>query len=187
VTGSGRYAITAVLASLLIGGACDRASSERSVTRIAEPDEVADEALMVALSRARNLHHKANVYLQAGDVAAAMAEVRAVLLVQFPPGHAEAEDVRQDARARLGKLLLGQGQLDEALHVVDEGIAAASRESFFVANLYTVRGEVLEARAAHLQDRPQRAAALHQAIAAFDRSNRINERIQKRLMQEMVP
>ena len=69
--------------------------------------------------------------------------------------------------------------------VVTEGIAQSQRESFFVANLYTVQGEIHEARAASLDaDAARKAAANDErraAIASYDHSIQINERLQKTL------
>src|SRR6185503_18124331 len=50
----------------------------------------------------------------------AIGEVRQVLSLPFPRGAPEADDVRNDARALLAKLLVNQGQLDEAARTVDE-------------------------------------------------------------------
>src|SRR6185436_3414384 len=106
------------------------------------------EDLMVALGQAKNHHRKAKVYMADGNLPAAIAAVRQVLSLPFPRGAPEADDVRNDARALLAKLLVNQGQLDEAARTVDEGLAQSQREGFFVANLYTVQGEIHEARAA---------------------------------------
>ena len=137
---------------------------------------------MIALGQAKNYHHKAKLYAGDGDAAAAIAAVRQILALRFPPGAPEADDVRNDARALLAKLLLGQGQLDEAMRVVTEGIAQSQRKSFFVANLYTVKGEILEARAAQLPP-DQAKDAKHQAIEAYDQSNQIDTELQKQLME----
>ena len=83
------------------------------------------------------------------------------------------------------------------MRTISEGLAQSSRESFFAANLHTVQGEVHEARAAQLEatiektaDDEQRkqiakevAAEKRAAIAAYDRSIKINEALQKRLME----
>ncbi len=75
-----------------------------------------------------------------------------------------------------------------ALAYRDAGLAAATRESFFVANLYTVRGEILEAQAATLDGAAAPADATRarelkrQAIVAYDKSIAINEALQQRLM-----
>ena len=159
----------------------------RPVTRVADPSGQAgliEQKLMVPLAQAKNFHHKAKVYMTDGNLAAATASVRQILSLSFPPGAPEADDVRNDARALLAKLLVSQGQLDEAARTVDEGLAQSQRESFFVANLYTVQGEIHEARAAQLDTGTDKAKAVEErraAITSYDKSIQINERLQKTL------
>lgn len=166
----------------------ERASDPAPTTRTADPTEVIGEELMLALSMAKNFHHKARVYMSDGKLASATASVREILSLRFPPNAPEAEDVRNDARALLAKLLIAQNQIEEAMTVVTEGIASSQRESFFVANLYTVKGEIFEARAAALDkndpaNKSRIDAEHHAAIEAYDRSNTINVAIQKELMK----
>lgn len=168
----------------------DSGRSGGSVTRVAQPEDVIDEGLMLALSQAKNFHHKARVYMSDGQLALATTAVRQILAIEFPAGAPEAEDVRHDARAMLAKLLVAQGQVDAAMSVVDEGLASATRESFFVANLYTVKGEVLQAQAELLTstgepaDGERAREVRRQAIIAFDKSIAINEALQKRIVGE---
>ena len=159
---------------------------ERAVTRVAEPDEVIGQELMIALAQAKNFHHKAKVYMTDGNFAEATAAVRQILSLRFPANAPEAEDVRNDARAMLAKLLVAQNQLEEAMRTVSEGIAQSTRESFFVANLHTVEGEIHEARAAELDREGQKAKGDDErraAIKAYDKSIQINEMLQKKLME----
>jgi tetratricopeptide (TPR) repeat protein len=160
-----------------------------SVTRPADPTDVIDRELMIALGQAKNFHRKAKIYMTDGNLPAATAAVRQVLSLQFPRGAPEAEDVRNDGRALLAKLLVSQGQIDEATRTVDEGLAQSQRESFFVANLYTVQGEIHEARAAAFMaagDSGKASAdeARRAAIASYDKSIKINERLQKKLLED---
>ncbi|MBV8762835.1 MAG: hypothetical protein JO257_36455 [Deltaproteobacteria bacterium] len=177
-----KYIILAVL--LITACSCNSSSEPPPTTKTAEPADAIDQNLMIALSKAKNFHHKAKVYMSDGNTAAAIASVREILSLQFPPNAPEADDVRNDARALLAKLLLGQGNLDEAMTVVTEGIAQSQRKSFFVANLYTVKGEIHEARAAQLADDKAKATAeKHAAIEAYDASNAIDTELQKQLME----
>lgn len=165
----------------------DKAPVDKPVVHTAEPTDVIDQDLMIALSKAKNFHHKARVYMSDGKIAEAIASLREILTLKFPAGAPEAEDVRNDARALLAKLLVSQNQIDEAMRVVQEGIAQSQRESFFVANLYTVKGEIHEARAAALDpnDTTQKAKIVeekHAAIDAYDKSNSINTVLQDTLM-----
>jgi hypothetical protein len=167
---------------LVTACSCNSQSEPLPTTHTPEPADAIDQNLMIALSKAKNFHHKAKVYMSDGNIAEAIASVREILSLQFPAGAPEAEDVRNDARALLAKLLLGQGNVDEAMRVVTEGIAQSQRKSFFVANLYTVKGEILEARAA--QQSPDEAKQTkHAAIEAYDTSNQIDTELQKQLME----
>jgi len=183
------YVLAMVVAVVALGAlaTCNDSSSDRSVTRVAEPDDVIDQDLMVALAQAKNFHHKAKVYITDGNFTDAIAAVRQILSLRFPTGAPEAEDVRNDARALLAKLLVGQKELDEAMRTVDEGIAQSTRESFFVANLYTVQGEIYQARADKVEaegQKPQAQELRRSAIGAYDKSIKINDTLQKKLMEE---
>jgi len=175
----------------IAGPACsaDRDASLSSSTRVADPGDVIEQDLMIALGQAKNFHHKSKIYMADGNLTAATAAVRQILSLRFPRGAPEADDVRNDARALLAKLLVSQGQLDEATRTVEEGLAQSQRESFFVANLYTVQGEIHEARAAvfDASGDPGKASGIDErraAIASYDRSIHINERLQKSLLEE---
>jgi hypothetical protein len=185
-------AIGIAVAGGVVGSACTDSTpaAPAATTHVAEPSDVIDQDLMVALAQAKNFHHKAKVYMSDGNVVAATASVRQILSLKFPPNAPEADDVRLDARALLAKLLISQQKLDDAATVIAEGLAQTSRDSFFVANLYTVSGEVHEARAAQLDaatdDPANKAKATderHAAIAAYDRSIQINETLQKHLTE----
>ena len=181
--------ICLVLAALL-GPACsnrgDSEPSQTQVTQVTEARNALSEELMLALGQAKNFHGKADVYVKNGDSKAAIAEVERVLKLTFPKDAPEGEDVVLDARARLAKLLIGTGELSRARQVVDTGLGSATRESFFVANLYTVRGELIEAEATVLAESDVEAAKKMrlEAIRAYDKSIEINEAIQKRLVVE---
>ncbi len=167
----------------------ERDASTPSQTRLAEPTDVIDEELMLALAQAKNFHRKAKVYMSDGNLVAATASVRQILSLRFPTGAPEAEDVRADARALLAKLLVSQGQIEEAMRTVQEGLAQSQRESFFVANLHTVQGEIHEARAAVLDaegeaSKAKAADERRAAITAYDRSIEINVKLQKQLSEQ---
>jgi tetratricopeptide (TPR) repeat protein len=162
----------------------DRGAAER-VTVLPEFDQVIGEELMLALHQAKNFHHIADVYLHNGKTGKAIEAVQQILSIPFPADAPEAEDVLLDARARLAKLLVVDGRVDEAMKLVDAGIASARRDSFFLSNLHTVRGEVLEARAVTLEatDPAAATAAREQAIAARLKSIEIDRALQESLMR----
>lgn len=177
----------ALLAALGVATAISCGDDRRaSVTRTAEPEDVVDEALLTALAQAKNLHHIADVHLSEGNTEEAIRQMQRIFSIQFPAGAPEGEDTLLDARARLAKLNLGLGRLDEAERVVTEGLAGAGRESFFVANLHMVLGEIREERAKSLEGDAKRAMN-RSAIESFEKSIQINEALQKRLHQEVRP
>jgi len=180
-----------VVAALVACAACgnERDPGPPPATRVADPTDVIDQGLMIALAQAKNFHHKAKVYMTDGNLTAATDSVRQILSLAFPKGAPEADDVRNDARALLAKLLVSEGQLDEAARTVAEGLAQSQRESFFVANLYTVQGEIHEARAVALDaagesGKAPAAEERRAAISSYDKSIQINERLQKKLLEE---
>ena len=185
-----------VAAGITALGGCNQdreIPARRPITALPEPDsQVLDEELMIALAQAKNFHHKADVYMQEGKTAEATEALRQILSVPFPERAPEGEDVLLDARARLAKLLLAGGQAEEALAVVEEGIGAARRRSFFLANLNTVRGEIHEAmaRSWDQQGGEEAAAAAadarRDAIEAFDESIQINRALQEALVSEGI-
>lgn len=186
--------LVGLVAAFVIGMSCTGSGTDKtvdvptrpgpgsSVTKTPDADDVIDEQLMIALGQAKNFHHKAKVYMSDGKVTEAIAAVRQILSLHFPPTAPEADDVRNDARALLARLLVGQNQLDDAMRVVEEGLAAVSRESFFVANLYTVKGEIHYARAGAMDaGDPKSIVEKRAAIEALDKSIKINEALQKQL------
>jgi hypothetical protein len=142
------------------------------------------QPLLAALAQARAYHHIADLRLADGAPDEAAVALARILEIHFPAGAPEGEDALLDARARLAKLHLAAGRADEARRIVDAGLAAATRESFFVANLHAVSGELHEARARDSVDDTAARAERRAAIAEFERSIQINERIQKQLLEE---
>jgi hypothetical protein len=157
--------------------------SEERITQLPQPDDTLSPELLLPLRQAQNLHHIADVQLQMGKVAEAADSVRQILSLSFPAGAPEAEDVTLDARARLARLLVPQGKLADALATLDEGIQKATRESFFLSNDYTARGEVLEAMAMQL-DATDKASAdqkREDAIRSRKKAIAIDQALMKQL------
>lgn len=174
MSAAGRIVSALGLAAVVLAvGAC-RGDERRAV----------DERLLLSLEEARALQHRADVHVESGDVAAATADVRAVLEVKFPPGAPEGEEARIDAWARLGRLALGEGHEEEAMAAVESGRREATSDSFYRAHLETVAGEILEARARRIaaSDPEGAKAARRDAISAYTRSIEINKRVQATLL-----
>ena len=75
-----------------------------SVTQVTEPSDAIDQKLMVALSQAKNFHHKAKVYMSDGNTAAAIASVREILSLRFPAECSRGRG-RAQRRARVARPL----------------------------------------------------------------------------------
>src|SRR6185437_8277045 len=66
------FTFTLMLAALMACGSCTDKSEKTegagsSVTHVTEPSDAIDQKLMVALSQAKNFHHKAKVYMSDGN------------------------------------------------------------------------------------------------------------------------
>ena len=146
-----------------------------------------DERLMASLATARAHHHQADIHLRQKEVDKAMAAVKKILALDLDASYPEAEEARLDAAARLAKLMLGKEQATDALALVDAQIKEARRESFYLSNLHSVRGEVLEHQAKALDaggDAGGARKVSREALAAFERSIAINKKLQQRLLKK---
>lgn len=177
-----------LMAATVVCCAGDEDDRQPGNTTLPEASDQIDESLMLAIGQAKNFHRKAKVYMTDGNqVEEAIAAVRQILAIEFPPGSPEGEDIRLDAYALLAKLQLGKGDIEGAMKSVNEGIGSVARESFFLANLHTVKGEIHEAIAAGFDDpkSPEAKAAFKAAITSYDESIRINEALQKALADRL--
>jgi hypothetical protein len=171
-------ALVALVGLVALPAACSTA--EPAAKSAAQP---LTSALLLGLAEAKNYHHRADVHLADGDAASAADDVKSILAIAFPQGDAEGEEALLDARARLAKLDLGLGRAADARQVVDEGLASTSRESFFLANLYTVSGELHEAAAHQLDDAQAARSERQAALADYDRSLQIDQHLQQELLK----
>jgi hypothetical protein len=174
-----------VLALVALGGlvACQERPSI-DAPAVEQASAAASTDVLAALEAAQALHHRADVLLRDGTptaTRAAIDEITKVLAVRFPAGAPEADAVQLDARARLGKLYLSLADLDAAERVTQDGLTDAARDSFYLANLYNVRGEIHEARAATLDDKTAANVELRRAIEAYAHGQDINVRVQARV------
>lgn len=144
------------LAALIAAGVA--VAGCREPQRRATCEELSDSVdtdVMAFLSKARALHHEANVQEAAGNVAGAVASLDTLVQSPVPrPGTKvpEVEEVLADAFARLADLRLQQGDLDRALADVQAGLAHAEAPTYFRGHLLEVEGSIEEARASRLAD-----------------------------------
>lgn len=144
---------------------------------------VVDPVLLAFLSKARSVHHKADVAEASGDPKEAIASLASLTDGPIPGGAqplAEVSEVLADTYARLGDLRSASGEFDAALRDVDAGLSHAKGTTYFRGHLFEVRGLVEERRSKALAekgDSPAAASARKAAIDAFDQAVRIQDEV----------
>ncbi len=149
-----------------------------------------DEAMLLMLSEARALQRYADLKLVDGDVEGAMASVREVLAIHFPPSAPETEDVLLDAHARLARLLLargGQEAEERALAELEAARRLATRDSFFRSHIENIAADVYAARAKRLTEPEAQKEARRQEAQALERVIEIDRRLQRALFNTREP
>lgn len=144
-----------------------------------------DELLLLQLSEARALHHRADLHLLDGDSKAALDAIKEVLRIRFPTGSPDGEDTLLDAHGRLAHLLLipgGEEAERQALAQIEAGRKLATRDSFFRAHLESVAAEIYEARAKRQSDPAAAKEARKEAIRALERAIAIDRHLQRALL-----
>ena len=124
----------------------DRPSGPRPNASAVPSELVIDEALLAYLSKARSLHHEADLFEDKGDLPGAIAALERLLAVPPPRRAPEADEVIADTRARLGELRAELGDFDAGQKDVELGLAAAPAISYFRGHLLEVRGLIEEKR-----------------------------------------
>ena len=178
-----RHAIMMALVLVPMLAACSEQRAPGPCCPCAPGAQQLDEQLMALLSAARSYHHQADLQLQGGDRAAAIATLNKLLELDLAAKWPEAEEARLDGAARLAKLLVAAGELKQAQELVDKQLGSEPRESFYLGNLHAVRGEILETRVKQLDadgQKDQARVLAKEAISAFEHSISINKRLQAR-------
>lgn len=143
---------------------------------------VVDTAVVAYLSKARALHHEANLKEDAGDVDGAIAALHRLTESAQPHEGTripEVEEVLADAHARIAELALRQSRFDAAKAEVDKGLTHAEGATYFRGHLLEVGGLIETARSKSLADAGQAKEAeearqralklLEEAISVQDR------------------
>jgi len=166
----------ALVAAVMATG-CARA--ERSAPNVACVPEgrdsaVVDPILLAWLSKARTLHHLADLAEGDGSSDQAIASLEQLVGGVLPPGQpAEAIEVMADTYARLAELRARGGDYERADRDVQSGLKLAPGSTYFRGHLLEVRGLVYEKQSAELEKagrtadaRQARAKALSASLEA---------------------
>jgi tetratricopeptide (TPR) repeat protein len=139
-----------------------------------------DEPLMAYLSKARALHHQANLYEDNGDVPAAVGALERILKDPPPSDGAEAREVQADVHARLTELELRRNQVAQAEAHAQAGLLLTTADSYYRGHLLEVSGLALEAKSHLLADAGDlqgavraREAAIHKLEEAITVQERV--------------
>jgi len=143
---------------------------------------VVDTAVVAYLSKARALHHEANLKEDAGDLDGAVVALHRLTESAQPHEGTripEVEEVLADAHARIAELALRQSRFDAAKTEVDKGLTHAEGATYFRGHLLEVGGLIETARSKSLADAGQTKEAeearqralklLEEAISVQDR------------------
>jgi tetratricopeptide (TPR) repeat protein len=142
-----------------------------------------DPSLMAFLSKARAVHHEADLAEKAGDARRAVGALEQLTAGPTPGASHPSPEVREvlaDTCARLAELRSGLGEPDGALADLDRGLALAREPTHFRGRLMEVRGLVEERRAKVLQDKGDRKAAAEakdRALAAYEQAVEIQDEV----------
>lgn len=151
-----------------------------SRTRAPAQDTAAAQRAAAWANTARALHHEADAYEDAGDLARARAAIERLLALPMPAELPDREALRADAFGRLGEILLDLHENGAALERLDAGLQQGRADSVLRARLLMVRGRALralaqEARASN--DSTREAQLRAQAIEALESSLAMNQRV----------
>jgi hypothetical protein len=169
--------IAALAMALAVGlaGCAEQSSSPegdpslRPAACACEDEPVVDPALLAFLSMARAAHHTADLAVESGDRAAAIAALTQVVKAPWqgkkPP---EVVEVTADTLARLADLESEDGKFDEAARDVADGITLATEPTHYRGRLFEVRGLVEERRSKALKEKGDSAGAERARKAAME-------------------
>lgn len=158
-----RRSYIVVLLGFVLCAGCAQQGHERVCEDTPGAAPVVDTEVMAFLSKARALHHEANVREANNEIAAAIASLETLVKSPMPrPGMPipEVEEVLADTYARLADLRLQLGDVAGAAKDIDSGLAHSPGTSYFHGHLLEVQGIVEEQHANHLADagKPEEAA-----------------------------
>ena len=170
---------TLIVLFALCLAACSKHELDPASGRCAPADAgtPVDPLLLAFLSRARAAHHVADNQEAAGDLAAAVAPLAALVTGPFPrtSGAELAPEVREvlaDTRARLADLRSRLGAFDAALADAHAGLEQAREPNYFQGHLLETEG-LVEERRAKAQDATDPSAATatrKRAISLLERA-----------------
>jgi hypothetical protein len=175
-------------AAAVAAGIALACAGEKSGTSQSAPDDAVDTELVAYLSRARALHHEANIKEELGDRDGAIASMDRITSLPFSRANTpEVEEVLADAFARRAELELSTGRLDAAKTSLGKGLDHAHEQTYFRGHLVEVSGLVDEALAKQLADagHPDEAKKTQdRALSELEEAISIQDKVLKTLLAD---
>ncbi|MFO0613705.1 MAG: hypothetical protein U0414_14015 [Polyangiaceae bacterium] len=153
------------------------------------PASAVNPVLVAFLSKARAAHHRADLAEAEGNRVATIRALTEVVTGKTPEHTPEVKEVLADTYARLGDLESQEGDFDDALDDVQDGLELATEITYFRGHLFEVRGLVEERQAKKLEAKGDDAgakAARDRASAAFDEAIDVQEQVIDRALTAMA-
>jgi hypothetical protein len=147
-----RLSAGATLWLALAGCAKTRAYETSEKSCPCESPEAIDSALMAWLSKARTLHHLADLAESEGSTEKAEAPLEQLVTGAKPTGNPpEMTEVLADTYARLAELRAQRGDFAQAERDLDLGLTYAPGKTYFRGHLLEVRGLVYQKQSQALE------------------------------------
>jgi hypothetical protein len=154
---------------------------------------VVDPALLAFLSKAKSLHHRADMAEEDEQPDLAIALLEQLVDGPTPGGKEPSPEVREvvaDTLARMAELRSARGadgDIEAAKKDVERGLALAEERTHFRGRLMEVRGVVeqrLREKLLEAGDDKGAEEAKQRAIAAFEQAVEIQDEVIKRALSE---
>lgn len=152
---------------------------------------VVDPALLAFLSKAKAVHHQADIAEEEGDLAAAVEALAQLVAGPVAGGDEpppEAREVLADTLARMAELDSRRGRFDLAKGHIDRGLELAVERTHFRGRLMEVRGVVEQRLHDQLTERGDESAAQaakERAIEAFQEAIAIQDEVIQRSLGDL--
>jgi tetratricopeptide (TPR) repeat protein len=180
-------------AALFALGACAQERRTTSASCSCEEDgaKAVDQLLLAWLSKARTLHHLADLAEDEGSLDKAIAPLEQLVGGTLPRGQpAEAAEVLADTYARLAELRTRKGDYARAEQDVSSGLRFAPEPTYFRGHLFEVRGLIHQKESDELAKAGKVAdakAAREKSLAASLEAVTIQDRVIKSTLGDAGP
>ncbi|MFO0551921.1 MAG: hypothetical protein U0271_26280 [Polyangiaceae bacterium] len=151
---------------------------------------VVDAPLVAFLSKARAVHHNADLAESKDDLAQAIAYLELLTDGPRPERSPESNEVLADAHARLADLRSRNGDYEGAKREIERGLDLAREVTHYRGHLYEILGVIEERQMEELKkkgDTHGAEAAKERAIQAFEKAIEIQDEVINQALENLPP